>query len=522
MSTNIYEKILRGRTHSERDYYNALQESAKVAGKPISLSMLLHRSVRLFENEIALICNDVTMSYRELYNRACAMTLKLQAAGVKPRDRVLLFFENSIEFYIGYFGIVQAGAVIAPLNTFLHETELRHIITDAQPTCVVTASAHEGLFKNIGLSIPIMTEQAMDLSVPAGDIQNFQPVELEYHEMAALLYTSGTTGLPKGVMLSSKNIFTNIMQGMTRLRLQQTERLFGVLPLFHSFSQNTCVWAALFAGCSVIVVPKIERRFILAALQHNPTIMLGVPALYGLLCLLKTAPFPAVKYFVSGGDALPDKIRAAFGLVYRRKICNGYGLTEASPLVSFDVDEETVPTSNIGRPLIDIEIAIIDDENKRLPQGSIGHLIIKGDNVMMGYYNAPDATDAALKNGWLYTGDLAYIDAKGRIVITGRIKDLIIHKGFNIYPQEIENIILSHPNVIRVGVVGKQNEDAGEIPVAFVQLRTAQEGIEKELKSLCLKHLASYKVPKDFFASTDDLPMTATGKVDKKVLRKKL
>ena len=524
MDTNIFKKMVGNKSievHTEQAYFEALQKSVKNGDKMLVLGMLLERSARIFPHNVALIYNDREITYQELYYRACVMTEKIKAAGVKPRDRVLLFFENSLEFYIGYFGIVQAGAVIAPLNTFLHETELAHIINDAQPTCVVAASNHSELFKKNAPNVPVLTEQDMDTTSPVVDA-SFTCYELEYTEMAALLYTSGTTGMPKGVMLSSKNIITNVMQGLARLQLRESERLFGVLPLFHSFSQNTCVWAAFFAGCSVIVVPKIDRRSILAALQHNPTIMLGVPAFYGLLCMFKTAPFSRVKYFVSGGDALPDKIRAAFALVYRRKLCNGYGLTEATPMVSVDLEDVTEPTSNIGRPFFGIDVAIVAEDGTHMPHGSIGHLIIKGDNVMMGYYNAPDATAAALHDGWLYTGDLAYIDDNGKIVITGRIKDLIIHKGFNIYPQEIENIILSHANVIRAGVVGKPSEDAGEVPVAFVQLRASQEGIEKELKALCLQHLASYKVPKEFFVTTENLPTTATGKVDKKVLRKKL
>lgn len=526
MSMNIYEKILGKKVYTEKEYFNALVESVHKDGKQLVLGALLERSAQIFPNNVALICNDVSMTYKELHYRACLMTAKIKAAGVKPRDRVLLFFENSLEFYIGYFGVVQAGGVIAPLNIFLHETELHHIIKDAQPACIVTATQHVDLFKKNNLNIPILTEQDMDLASP----MPLQPLTfksdaldyLEYDEMAALLYTSGTTGLPKGVMLSSKNIITNSMQGLARLRLQEAERFFGVLPLFHSFTQNACVWTALFAGCTVIVVPKIERRYILAALKHKPTIMLGVPAFYGLLCLLKTAPFPCVKYFVSGGDALPDKIRALFALIYGRKICNGYGLTETSPMISADIDDETAPTNNVGLPVVGIDVAIVDEHDTHLPQGSIGQLIVKGDNVMMGYYNAPQATAATIKDGWFYTGDLAYIDLKGKIVITGRIKDLIIHKGFNIYPQEIENIIIGHPNVMRVGVIGRPQEETGEVPVAFVQLRVAQEGVEKELKALCLKHLASYKVPKEFFVTIENLPTTATGKVDKKVLRKKL
>jgi long-chain acyl-CoA synthetase len=521
---SLFKKITHKDTVSEQTYFDALHESVKINGSLICLGQLLQRAYHNFPDSIALIAPEASITYKQLYGRAAMLAQKLKNKGLKPRDRVLLFFENSIEFYIGYFAIVQAGGVVAPLNTFLQETELSHITHDAQPTLVVTHSSHMPLFNKVGISDQqIVTEKDMDTQseIPQS-IYNEPIVILPSEEMAALLYTSGTTGLPKGVMLSSRNIIINAIQGLARSQMTSGERVFAVLPLFHSFSQNVCVWAGMISGFSVILVPKIDRRLILAALKNEPTIFVGVPALFGLLCLIKTAQFPQVKLFVSGGDALPDKIRMFFSLLYRRNICNGYGLTEASPFVAADLEDVTEPTSCVGRPLIGVQAAIFDEQDKPMKQGTIGHLVLKGDNIMMGYYNAPELTSAAIKNGWLYTGDLAYLDANGKIVITGRIKDLIINKGFNIYPPEVENIILSHANVIRAAVVGKIDQEGEEFPVAFVQIRTKQEGIEKELRALCLKHLAGYKVPREFMVSTDELPTTATGKVDKKVLRKRL
>lgn len=521
---NVFRKITHKDAETEQSYFDALYASIHIQGSILCLGQLLQRAFHLFPDNNALISPTGTVTYRELYYRACLLAQVLLGKGLKPRDRVLLFFENSIEFYVGYFAIVQAGGVVAPLNTFLHETELKHIVEDAKPLLVVTHSTHSQLFQTVGVTIEqLVTEYDMDLKSQLPEYVVDQAVVLlDPQEMAALLYTSGTTGLPKGVMLSSRNILINAIQGLARSRLTESERVFGVLPLFHSFSQNVCVWAGMISGCAIILVPKIDRRYIMAALKYEPTVFVGVPALYGLLCLIKTAHFPKVKYFVSGGDTLPDKIRMFFELLYRRKICNGYGLTEASPFVSADLDDITEPTSCVGRPLIGIEAAIFDEHNNSMPQGAIGHLVLKGDNIMMGYYNCPEMTHATIKDGWLYTGDLAYLDRNGKIVITGRIKDLIIHKGFNIYPPEIENIILSHQNVIRAAVVGRADEETGEVPIAFVQIRVPQENIEKELKILCMKHLASYKVPREFIVAIEELPTTATGKVDKKILRKRL
>lgn len=506
---------------NESVYFQELLKSVTTNGRMFYAGRLLHRAAQMFGDETGLIFKGVSISYRTLYQRASALSAILKKHNVKPRDRVIMCFENSPEFYIAYYAVWQAGAVIAPINTFLKEVELSHIINDAQPTVIITSSDRVELFKKTNVSNlpPLLTEADMPQEVP---VSYDEPIDLESDEMAALLYTSGTTGLPKGVMLSSRNIITNILQGVSRLQIGHHERMLGVLPLFHVFAQNVCVWSCLFVGATVIIVPKIDRHALLDGFAQKPTGFIGVPALYGLLCLMKTVDLGAVKYFVSGGDALPDKIRSYFSLLYRRKICNGYGLTETSPIIAVDFDDVAQPTGTLGLPVEHIAYEIRDEQGRALPAGSIGELWVKGDNIMLGYYNAPEATAQVLKDGWFNTGDMMYIAPSGKLVITGRTKDLIINKGINIYPPEIENIIMSHPNVIRVAVVGQLDEASGEVPVAFVQLRTAQEGIEAALHALCVQHLASYKIPRSFRCSTEDLPMTATSKVDKKVLRKLL
>lgn len=509
----------------EQAVFDAARTDISKDGVLMYAGNLLKRAAMLYANVPALIYQDSTMTYKELYHHACRLSKTLKERGVKPRDRVLIFIENSPLFYIAYYGAWQIGAVVAPLNTFLKETELSHIIQDAAPVCILTSSEYVPLLervKNVSLP-PILTESEIQPSQTADAMCVLdQTIELEREEMAALLYTSGTTGVPKGVMLSSKNIMTSLLQGFARLHIGEGQRVFGVLPLFHAFAQGACVWGAFFKGATVILVPKIERRYILAALKHRPTVFLGVPALYGLMCLMKNAPLDSVEYFVSGGDALSDKIRAYFALLYRRHICNGYGLTETSPTLAVTMEDEIMPTSTIGLPLVGVDCSIRDEQGNEVAHGDIGELWVKGDNIMLGYYNAPEATSKVLQNGWFNTGDLVYVDEKGRLVISGRTKDLISNKGFKIYPQEIENVLLSHPNVFQVGVVGKHDEQQGEVPVAFVQLRKDEDDIVNVLRKLCMDHLASYKVPKMFICSTETLPATATGKIDKKILRKRL
>ncbi|TET05977.1 long-chain fatty acid--CoA ligase, partial [Candidatus Dependentiae bacterium] len=257
-------------------------------------------------------------------------------------------------------------------------------------------------------------------------------------------------------------------------------------------------------------------------LAHKPTVFFGVPALYAILSLMKNAPLSSVKCFFSGGDALPDRIRAAFSLVYRRKLCGGYGLTETAPVVAVEMDDVLEATDTVGKPVIGVEVLIKDEQGITLPHGQVGEIWIKGENVMLGYYHAPELTKETLVDGWLRTGDLGYFDSKGKLVVSGRLKDLIIHKGLNIYPQEIENIIVTHPNVIFVGIVGKPDELSGEVPIAFVQIKEDESNIEQKLRELCIQKLAAYKVPRQFICSTKRLPVTAMGKVDKKVLKAQL
>lgn len=510
---------------SERQLYdNLYKQITSLNGSIMNVGQLLFYAAQKYPSNTVLIFQDRAITYKQLFYYASAFAQKLKEKGVKPRDRVLLFFENSIEFYVGYYAIVQNGAVVAPLNTFLKERELQHIINDAQPTMMVASQAllDKLVQDHIDTKVPVITEAEMDITSPVDETMlQAVPAYLEPDQMAALLYTSGTTGLPKGVMLSSKNILTNCIQTLARFGLVTEERVFGVLPFFHSFAQNICVWQTLLAGCTVIIVPRIERRHILEGLIHKPTVFVGIPALFGLMCLLKNADLSSVKYFASGGDALPDRIRGGFELIYQRKIGAGYGLSETSPVLTADLEDITEPTDSVGSPLIGVAIEVRDEQGVVVPNGIIGQIWVKGDNIMLGYYNEPEKTAATIKNGWLDTGDLGYFNVRGKLIVTGRIKDIIVNKGFKIYPQEIENVIQMDPSVIRVGVIGEPDEAAGEIAVAYVQIKTTVPDIEKRLRELCERHLAAYKVPRKFVCSTEQLAVTGTGKVDKKVLRKR-
>jgi len=484
---------------------------------------LLQRAAKKFAHATALICNDIPMTFEQLYCHSLAITKQLLNLGVGPSDKVCLLYENSITYYQAYYGIWQTGAVIVPLNTFLAEHELEHILKDCKPKAILISPEFAKKFNpTIFSSIELIELNDEEQRISNQTITNqdlaYTIPYVKPDEMAALLYTSGTTGFPKGVMLSSKNILTNVIQIITAVNVSDQDCLLGVLPLFHSFAQNISIWTTAFLGAKTIILPKIERKWIIEGLKHKPTVIIAVPALFGLLCMLRDLDLSSVRYFVSGGDALPDKIRALFEMVYRRKLCNGYGLTETSPFIALDCQDSLKQTNTVGKIGNGIEYSLRDENNNEVPSGAIGILWVKGDNIMLGYYNAPEATADVLKDGWLNTGDFAQFDSENRLVIAGRFKDLIIHKGFNIYPQEIENVLMSYPGIMKAAVVGLPDEDVGEVTIAYVVIKDAPITIEKDLKQHCIKNLANYKVPRSYKV-LEDLPMTPLGKVDKKKLR---
>ncbi len=493
-------------------------------GKLMHVYSLLKRAAERWPKRTMVICGDDSITYGDLYKRSQLLAQELRNQGIGPGERVIIYYENSLQFYIAYFAVWQAGGIVAPLNVFLHENELIRIIKEAEPKVVIVSPSLVEKLEGHDIEPPIITE--IDTTSPLPE--TVEPIETDeevaqkdIEDTVAILYTSGTTGFPKGVMLTSKNIMTNTLQGISCLEVGENEKVFCPLPLFHSLPQNLCVWSITVVGATAIIVSKIDRRSLIKGISYKPTMVVAVPALYGLFCMLRNLKFPKVKYFIAGGDAMSDKIRSLFAIVYNRKIANGFGLTETSPFVSTAFADYTQPTNTIGKPFPGISYVVRDEEGKDLPQGEIGILWLAGDNIMKGYYKAPEATAEVIEDGWFNTGDLAYITKDGQIVLAGREKDLISNKGLKIYPQEVENIILSHPPVLQVGVIGVKEEGVDEIPVAFIGTKEPEENHEElieAIRDLCKRSLAAYKVPRQFYIRRD-LAVTATGKVDKKVLR---
>lgn len=491
----------------------------------LTTNQLLPRAAKNWPDKTALICQNKELfekiNYKNLFEKALLCAKKYLDLKISKGDRVIIYYENSIEFYCAYFGLWHIGAIAIPLNVHLSDQEISNIIFDAAPKAIIVSNTlNEKLSPDIN-NIIIINDIPEIIS--KGSRSEINRVEQNHEDTVVILYTSGTTGTPKGVMLSSKNIISNINQGLTAFNFDYTDIVYCPLPLFHSLPQNMCMWAPFMIGATAITVSKVDRITLVKAFEHNPTIIVTVPAMYGLFLKLRNLDFSKYRYCFSGGDVLPDKIQKYFELVYRRKISNGFGMTETSPFIAVNSNEWTTAISNVGKPFPGISAEVRGDNGEVLPKNTIGTLWVKGDNIMKGYYNAPEATNDILKNGWLNTGDLCYINNNDEIVLSGRAKDLIINKGVKIYPQEIETILYKNSDVLQVAVIGKKDSDSmDEIPIAFIGTNANNiEALEQELKNLCEQYLATYKIPRKFVILRE-LPMTATGKIDKKGLRNSL
>jgi long-chain acyl-CoA synthetase len=505
------------------NFYEILEKNAKELGKkPI-----------LFEDKIK-ITNKQLKEYVDSFAKY------LELAGVEKDDKVAILMTNSKEFIISFLAVQKLGAVPVPINTFLKRHEIDYILENSDSKILITQDKFEKDLKGILNEIP-----NLEKIIWHGDVKNLDSHNLSFEEgltikdyehiipkatledTAVIIYTSGTTGKPKGVMLSYRNIFSNLVNIAKLVPLSHKDRFIVYLPMFHTFTLTATVLLPLYLGAPIVIIKSIFpfSNILKQVLLKRVTIFMGVPEVYNALSKAKLPWyfmwFNKLRAFVSGGAALPEatlkRMREKFPKV---PLLEGYGLSEASPVVSFNRLEKQKPLS-VGLPLPDYQVKIVNNELIEVPQGEIGEIIVKGDNVMKGYYKNPEATEQTVINGWLLTGDLGYIDEEGYIYIVDRKKDLIISKGINIYPREIEEELMKHPKVELTAVVGKKDEIHGEIPVAFVQLKEEEKATEQELKKFLKDKLANYKIPKHFYF-IEELPKNATGKVLKRVLRQKL
>jgi len=480
--------------------------------------MLLHELINQGADEaLALIDGNRRLTYKELQESVRNCRDRLYALGVKPGDRVCLFSRNSAEFVCAYMAIASLGAIVIPINFQLSNREIAYIIKDAGSRFLLT-------YELLNL-VDAMAQLRCDIRLTQVELKNITtkknglekapgfPAHLDEHAPVALLYTSGTTGNPKGAVLSHRNLVANCEQ-MARMGCRAEHNVLCVLPMYHAFGWTCAVLNSLHAGATVTILDSFTPKETIRTIREEKvTDIYVVPSICSLLTKLATKEdMQSLRLVVSGGTTLPQKIADDFIAKFGLEICEGYGLSETSPVVTMNPPGKS-KVGSAGPAVMDFRI--VDPEGHDVPQGEPGELIVRGENVMLGYWNLPEASLEALRGGWFHTADVARVDEDGYIYIVDRIKDMIISMGENIYPREVEELIYQFPGIAEVAVVGIEDKLRGQAGACFYSLHEGASVNIRELKKFLQANLALFKIPREFH-EVAHLPRTATGKIAKR------
>ena len=496
-----------------------------------SLPDLLRANARAHGAHPAIIFQDRTTTHAEfdaLTERAAA---GLVERGVKPGDRVGLYCPNSDAFAVAYFGILKAGATVLPLNLLLNPKEIAYILQDAGASALIY---HEALAEGVrvqgsAVSTRICIGSANPLGdVPWGDLLSsprpLVPPSISPSALAALLYTSGTTGVPKGAMLTHANLAANVASIGEALRLEPgNDVLLVALPMFHAFAATVGMLYPLLYGCTLVPLSRFDPQQVAEAVaRHRVTVLPLVPSMYNVLLRLPDAAVPlfaSLKFGLSGGAAMPQAVMTAFEQKFGKLIYEGDGPTECSPCTCVNPVGGRRKPQSVGPCIPRVEMKILDDQGRELPDGTIGEICVRGPNVMQGYWKQPEETAAAFFGEWFRTGDLGTRDADGYFFIVDRKKDMIIVNGMNVYPRIVEECLARHAAVREVAVVGERDELHGEMVVAHVALKDGEVADAGVLRAWCREHLGRHEIPRRFVL-VPALPRNAAGKVLKRELRR--
>jgi long-chain acyl-CoA synthetase len=506
----------------------------------LNLAVLLEESTKEKAERPALILGDDVLTYAELRDAAKKFANALAGLGVESGDKVALMVPNVPQFAIAYYGILNVGAAVVPLNVLLKGPEVSYHLGDSDAVALVAwesllEEARKGYEEAERCEKLIVVEEPDGEGAPEGTygfdkllVDSSAGCEMARttpEDTAVVIYTSGTTGRPKGAELSHFNMFYNAVCNADKLLgLREDDIEIAVLPLFHIFGQTCVMNAGVYAGNTVVLVPRFEPDTVLKAIQDaGVTVFTGVPTMYQYLLRhpdLDEYDTSSLRLGVSGGAAMPLEVLKAveerFGIV----ILEGYGLSETSPTTCFNRSTGQRKTGSIGLPIWGTEARVVNEEDEEVPRGERGELVVKGHNVMKGYYKNPKATEEAMRGGWFHTGDMATMDEDGFIFIVDRVKDMILRGGYNVYPREIEEVLYEHPAIAEVAVIGVSHEELGEEVRAVVALKQGESATEEEIVAFAKERVAAYKYPRSV-AFIDDLPKTATGKVLKRELTDK-
>ncbi|UGT67761.1 long-chain fatty acid--CoA ligase [Nocardia gipuzkoensis] len=487
-----------------------------------NLAHYIERSRAANPHGTAVRLDDAALSYVELDDLSSRVAGWLHQRGIAPGDRVALLVPNVLAFPVLYYGILRAGAVVVPMNPLLKSREAAYHLADAGAMLVF--AWHTALSEVVEAASEVGAEVlaiADDTLHDMAEWPTSPQIEARGdHEPAVILYTSGTTGKPKGAQLTHANLRKNAeVTASEILHLQSNDVIMGCLALFHSFGQTCGLNAAVSAGACLTLIPRFDPIAVLEIIERDRvTVLEGVPTMY--VAILSAGPHVAdtssLRTCISGGAAMPVEVLRGFAEAFGVQILEGYGLSETSPVATFNRLEKQKPGS-IGYGIDGVELALLDPEGRPVAPGSVGELVIRGHNVMRGYWNRPQATAEAMRGGWFHTGDLAKQDEDGFFYIVDRIKDLIIRGGYNISPREIEEVFYEHPDVLEAAVLGFPHPSHGEEIAAAVALRDGASATVESLREFIKERVAAYKYPRVIWL-VESLPKGPSGKILKRQL----
>ncbi|HEX3241144.1 MAG TPA: long-chain fatty acid--CoA ligase [Solirubrobacterales bacterium] len=493
----------------------------------LNLASLVTESSARLPDGIAVRLGEVELSYADLDEQSARLATLLATKGVGPGDRVGVMLPNVPHFPVAYYGVLRAGAVVVPMNVLLKRREIAFYLSDSGAELLLAwhgfAEEARAGAEEAGAEL-IEVEPASFAALLAEQEPTAPLAATDAEDTAVILYTSGTTGKPKGAELTHANLHRNAdVTSRTMCDIKGGDVVFGGLPLFHSFGQTVSMNASLMVGATLTLVPKFDPALALETIQRDKvTHFYGVPTMYGALLHhpeRESYDSSSLRTCITGGASMPVEVLRGFEQAFDSIVLEGYGLSETSPVAcSNHPDRERKPGS-IGTPLEGVEVRVVDEDDNEVPQGEVGEIVIRGHNIMKGYWQRPDATAEAMRGGWFHSGDMARTDEDGYFYIVDRKKDLIIRGGYNVFPREVEEVLYEHPKIREAAVVGIPHEQLGEEVGAAVVLHDGEELSPEEVSAYVKENLAAYKYPRAVWF-LDELPKGPTGKILKREIER--
>jgi long-chain acyl-CoA synthetase len=488
-----------------------------------NLAKNLTDTTRAHAGRVAVRVDDAAMTYRALDEASARVAGLLRERGLKPGDRVGLMMPNVAEVPVVYYGVLRAGGVVVPMNPLLKAREVAYYLGDSGAGLIFAWHAFADAARDGAEQVDAETIVVDGVSFPdllASATPDFGVADTSDSGTAVILYTSGTTGHPKGAELTHGNLISNTE--VSRVDIVQAgpdDVIFGGLPLFHVFGQTVALNVAVASGACLTLLPRFDAAHALRIIAgHRVTVFEGVPTMYvALLHQPDRANYDttALRMCISGGAALPVEVLRGFDDAYKVPVLEGYGLSETSPVASFNHPGRVRKPGSIGTPIRDVRMRVVDGDDNEVALGDVGEIVISGPNVMKGYWQRPEATAEAIRDGWFHTGDMGRVDTDGYFYIVDRKKDMIIRGGYNVYPREIEEVMYEHPAVAEAAVIGLPHASLGEEVAAAVALKPGAAATAEELRDYVKSQVAAYKYPRHVWF-VESLPKGATGKIQKR------